>query len=138
MQHIIGISRQQLRFTSLEDTISPDNQVRFIDAFVESIDLSKLGFSVKTLKTEGRPSFNSKVFLKIYLYGYLNGVRSGRDLEKECMRNMEMQWLLEAIVPNYHSISDFRKNNPIALKKLFKLVQENTILKKLLLEYIVC
>jgi transposase len=59
-------------FSSLEDTISPDNQVRFIDAFVESIDLSKLGFS-KTLKTEG-PSFNSKVFLKIYLYGYLNGL----------------------------------------------------------------
>ncbi|WP_255577676.1 transposase [Flavobacterium sp. CHNK8] len=121
MQHILGISRQQLRFTSLEDTISPDNQVRFIDAFVESINLSKLGFSVKTLKTEGRPSFNSKVFLKIYLYGYLNRVRSARDLEKECSRNMEMQWLLEAIIPNYHSISDFRRNNPIALKKLFKL-----------------
>ncbi|MFV8356741.1 transposase, partial [Flavobacterium sp. XS1P32] len=112
MQHIIGISRQQVRFSSLEDTISPDNQVRFIDVFVESIDLYKLGFAVKTLKTEGRPSFNSKVFLKIYLYGYLNGIRSGRDLEKECSRNMEMQWLLEAIVPNYHSISDFRKNNP--------------------------
>ncbi|WP_370628731.1 IS1182 family transposase [Flavobacterium sp. SOK18b] len=61
------------------------------------------------------------MFLKIYLYGYLNGVRSARDLEKECSRNMEMQWLLEAIIPNYHSISDFRKNNPIALKKLFKL-----------------
>lgn len=121
MQHITGISRQQMRFSSLEDTISPDNQVRFIDAFVEYIDISKLDFAVKTLKTEGRPSFNSKVFLKIYLYGYLNGVRSGRDLEKECFRNMEMQWLLEDIRPNYHSISDFRKDNPIALKKLFKL-----------------
>ncbi|MFV8360776.1 IS1182 family transposase [Flavobacterium sp. LS1P3] len=121
MQHITGISRQQLRFSSLEDAIAPDNQVRFIDAFVEYIDLSKLDFAVKTLKTEGRPSFNSKVFLKIYLYGYLNGVRSSRDLEKECLRNMEMQWLLEAIVPNYHSISDFRKDNSLALKKLFKL-----------------
>ena len=121
MQHITGISRQQMRFSSLEDTISPDNQVRFIDAFVEYIDLSKLDFAVKTLKTEGRPSFNSKVFLKMYLYGYLNGIRSGRDLEKECLRNIEMQWLLEDIRPNYHSISDFRKDNPIALKKLFKL-----------------
>ena len=121
MQHITGISRQQMRFSSLEDSISPDNQVRFIDAFVEYIDISKLNFAVKTLKTEGRPSFNSKVFLKIYLYGYLNGVRSGRDLEKECFRNMEMQWLLEDIRPNYHSISDFRKNNPVALKNLFKL-----------------
>ena len=121
MQHITGISRQQLRISSLEDAIAPDNQVRFIDAFVGYIDLYKLDFAVKTIKTEGRPSFNSKVFLKIYLYGYLNGVRSARDLEKECIRNMEMQWLLEAIVPNYHSISDFRKNNPVALKKLFKL-----------------
>ncbi|WP_235832148.1 IS1182 family transposase [Flavobacterium ranwuense] len=121
MQHITGISRHQMRFSSLEDTISPDNQVRFIDAFVELIDISKLDFAIKTLKTEGRPSFNSKVFLKIYLYGYLNGIRSGRDLEKECLRNMEMQWLLEDIRPNYHSISDFRKDNPIGLKKLFKL-----------------
>ncbi|MNQ21789.1 hypothetical protein D3C85_349170 [compost metagenome] len=83
MQHITGISRQQMRFSSLEDSISPDNQVRFIDAFVENIDLPKLDFAIKTLKTEGRPSFNSKVFLKMYLYGYLNGIRSGRDLEKE-------------------------------------------------------
>jgi transposase len=121
MQHITGISRQQMRLSSLEDTISSDNQVRFIDAFVDYIDISKLDFAIKTIKTEGRPSFNSKVFLKIYLYGYLNGVRSGRDLEKECFRNIEMQWLLEDIRPNYHSISDFRKDNPIALKKLFKL-----------------
>jgi hypothetical protein len=56
-----------MRFSSLEDTISPDNQVRFIDAFIELIDISKLDFVVKTLKTEGRSSFNSKVFLKIYL-----------------------------------------------------------------------
>nr|WP_315210738.1 transposase [uncultured Flavobacterium sp.] len=57
----------------------------------------------------------------MYLYGYLNVVRSGRDLEKECLRNMEMQWLLEDNRPNYHSISDFRKNNPIASKNTFKL-----------------
>jgi transposase len=75
--------------------------VRFIDAFIEYIDLSKLDFAVKTLKTEGRPSFNSKVFLKMYLYGYLNGGRSGRDLQQECYRNIEVQWLIESIVPNY-------------------------------------
>jgi transposase len=120
MQHILGISRHQLRISSLEDSIAPDNQVRFIDAFVSYIDLSKLGFSVQTLKKEGRPSYNTQVFLKIYLYGYLNGLRSSRKLEKECFRNIEMQWLLEAIAPNYHSISDFRKNNPKALKNLFK------------------
>ena len=121
MQHILGISRHQMRISSLEDAISPDNQVRFIDAFVSFVDLSKLGFEVKTLKKEGRPSYNSQVFLKIYLYGYLNGIRSSRKLEKECFRNIEMQWLLEDIRPNYHSISDFRKDNPVALKNLFKL-----------------
>ena len=121
MQHITGISRQQMRFSSLEDAISLDNQVRFIDAFVESIDLIKLGFSVQNLKKEGRPSYNNQLFLKIYLYGYLNGIRSSRKLEKECFRNIEMLWLLEDIRPNYHSISDFRKNNPVALKNLFKL-----------------
>jgi hypothetical protein len=105
MQHIQGISRQQLRMSSLEDTISQDNPVRFIEAFVENISIDKLGFTAQTIKSEGRPSFDSKVFLKIYLYGYLNGLRSSRKLEKECIRNLELQWLLSAICPNYHSIS---------------------------------
>ena len=121
MQHISGISRHQMRISSLEDAIALDNQVRFIEAFVTFVDISKLGFSVQTIKSEGRPSYNTKVFLKTYLYGYLNGIRSSRKLEKECFRNIEMQWLLEDIRPNYHSISDFRKDNPVALKKLFKL-----------------
>lgn len=121
MQHITGISRHQMRISSLEDAISTDNQVRFIDAFVDNLNLTKLGFTIKTLKTEGRPSYQNHVFLKIYLYGYLNGIRSSRKLEKECFRNIEMQWLLEDIRPNYHSISDFRKNNSVALKNLFKL-----------------
>jgi transposase len=121
MQHIQGISRNQLQVSSLEDTIAADNPVRFIDAFVNSIDLVKIGFTLRVLKTEGRPSFDTKVFLKIYLYGYLNGIRSSRRLEKETLRNLEMQWLVEAICPNYHSIADFRKDNPKALKQLFKL-----------------
>jgi transposase len=121
MQHIQGISRHQMRISSLEDAITPDNQVRFIDAFVSFVDLAKLGFAVLTIKGEGRPSYDSKMFLKIYLYGYLNGLRSSRKLANECFRSIEMQWLIEALVPNYHSISDFRKNNPVALKNLFKL-----------------
>jgi transposase len=107
--------------SSLEDKISIDNPVRFIDAFVSFIDLSKIGFETKTLKTEGRPSFQTEVFLKLYLYGYLNSVRSSRRLEKECFRNIEVQWLLQDLRPNYHSIADFRKDNPKAIKQLFKL-----------------
>jgi transposase len=121
MQYISGISRYQMRISSLEDNISPNNPVRFIDAFVSFIDLSKLGFSVQTPNKEGRRNYNSPVFIKIYLYGYLNGLRSSRKLEKECCRNIEMQWLLGDIRPNYQSILDFRNNNSLALKNLFKL-----------------
>jgi transposase len=121
MQHIQGISRNQLQMVSLEDKITADNPVRFIEAFVTHIDLVKIGFESRALKTEGRPSFKTEVFLKLYLYGYLNGIRSSRRLEKECVRNIEVQWLLEDIRPNYHSIADFRKDNPKALKQLFKL-----------------
>jgi transposase len=121
MQHIQGISRHQLQMSSLEDKITADNSVRFIDAFVSVIDFNKIGFFSKELKTEGRPSFKTEIFLKLYLYGYLNGVRSSRRLEKECFRNIEVQWLLEDIRPNYHSIANFRKDNPKALKQLFKL-----------------
>jgi transposase len=121
MQHIQGISRNQLQMVSLEDKITAYNPVRFIEAFVTHIDLVKIGFESRALKTEGRPSFKTEVFLKLYLYGYLNGIRSSRRLEKECVRNIELQWLLEDIRPNYHSIADFRKDNPKALKQLFKL-----------------
>jgi len=121
MQHITGIQRNQMMLSSLEDTITADNPVRFIDAFVGTIDLEKLGFSIRVLKTEGRPSFETAVFLKVYLYGYLNGIRSSRKLEKECLRNLELQWLLCGLAPNYHTIADFRKDNPKALKQLFKL-----------------
>jgi transposase len=82
IQHITGIPRNQLFFSSLQDIILPENPARFIDAFVESIALQTLGFSVQTIKGEGRPSFDTKIFLKIYLYGYLNGLRSARKLEK--------------------------------------------------------
>lgn len=121
MNHVTGIPRLQLQMSSLEDSISQDNPVRFVDLFVEQLDLIKLGFEVKTLKKEGRPSFESSTLLKIYLYGYLNGLRSSRRLESECCRNIELQWLTLGLKPNYHTISDFRKDNPNALKNVFKL-----------------
>jgi len=121
MNHIAGIPRLQMQIRSLEDCIDQENPIRFIDAFVEQLDLEKLGFEMKTLKSEGRPSFESTTLLKIYLYGYLNGLRSSRRLESECARNIEMQWLTLGLCPNYHTISDFRKDNPKALKNVFKL-----------------
>lgn len=114
-------SRTQIEFKSLEDYIEKDNTVRFIDAFVEKLELDKLFFINKTVKVEGRPSFTNQLFLKIYFYGYLNGIRSSRKLAKECARNIEMQWLCNGLTPNYHSIADFRKVNPQALRNTFKL-----------------
>jgi transposase len=121
MPIITSKNRSQIEFTSLEDCIEKENTVRFIDAFVEKLELEKLSFVNKVVKVEGRPSFTNELFLKIYFYGYLNGIRSSRKLAKECMRNIEMQWLCNGLTPNYHSIADFRKVNPIALRNTFKL-----------------
>lgn len=121
MPIITSKNRTQIEFKSLEDFIEKDNPVRFIDAFVEKLELNKLSFITKTIKVEGRPCFTNQLFLKIYFYGYLNGIRSSRKLAKECMRNIEMQWLCNGLTPNYHSIADFRKVNPTALRNTFKL-----------------
>lgn len=121
MAYVDPQDRFQVQMRSMEEFVSKDNPVRFIDAFVEQLELVKLGFQVAEIKTEGRPAFNPKVFLKLYLYGYFNGLRSSRKLEKEAIRNVEVHWLLGSLVPNYHSIADFRKQNPKALKSTFKL-----------------
>lgn len=124
MPIITGLDRQQIRFSSLEDAISSDNDVRFIDAFVEKLDLGKLGVTSlsKTEKLKsGRASYADSLLLKLYLYAYLNGIRSSRKLEREAIRNVELHWLLQGLHPNYHTIADFRKVNSIALQNLFKL-----------------
>ncbi len=121
VDNIKGVGRNQMQLTSLEDFISQDNPIRFIDAFVDQLDLVKLQFEIKIPHKEGRPSFEAGLILKIYLYGYLNGVRSSRRLETECIRNIEMKWLTKGLCPNYHTISDFRKSNPRSLKMVFKL-----------------
>ena len=121
MAYLPPEDRHQLRIRSMDECIIKDNPVRFIDAFVDQLELPKLGFIVADVKTEGRPAFDPKVFLKLYLYGYLNGLRSSRKLEKEAIRNVEVHWLLGYLSPNYHSIFDFRKINPQALRSTFKL-----------------
>src|SRR5690606_10641585 len=124
MPIITGLDRHQIRFSSLEDAISADNDVRFIDAFVEKLDLGKLGVTSlsKTEKLKsGRASYADSLLLKLYLYAYLNGIRSSRKLEREAIRNVELHWLLQGLHPNYHTIADFRKVNSMALQNLFKL-----------------
>src|SRR5215210_5907657 len=115
-----GISREQISMMSLECLIASDNPVRVIDMFVEQLDLGELGFTKTTLSKEGRPPFEAKYLLKLYYYGYLNTIRSSRKLEAECLRNVELWWLLYQLSPGYHTIADFRKDNAAALKKAFK------------------
>ena len=84
IESISSQNRQHFSFGSMEDSIEKDNPVRVVEAFVEALELKTLHFAIADIKLDGRPSFNPKVFLKIYFYGYLNGIRSSRRLEKEC------------------------------------------------------
>lgn len=121
MQYIQGANRHQTYFTTLEEAVATDNPVRLIDVFVDKLDIKELGFALPKLKTEGRPPFAPALLLKLYLYGYLNKIRSSRKLERECSRNVELQWLLQGLQPNYHTIADFRKDNAAGLKNMFRL-----------------
>lgn len=119
-----GLNRnQQLLFPpSIDDYVDEENSVRAIDAYVELLNLSKLEFlnTRKSDRTDGQKAYSPKLLLKIYIYGYLNKIRSSRALEKECKRNLELIWLTQSLVPSYHTIADFRKENPTALKRVFK------------------
>ncbi len=106
---------------SMEDYVSDNNPVRAIDAYVDILEVSKLGFFTKKKNSnDGQPPYNPKLMLKIYIYGYLNKIRSSRNLEKEIKRNIEMMWLCEGLTPHYKTIANFRKEHPCALKKVFK------------------
>jgi len=122
MGHISGIPRQQLVLfpESLDEYISADNPVRFIDAFVDSLDLAAAGFTHTTLAKTGRPPYDPRDLLKLYIYGYLNRMRSSRKLEQECQRNVEVMWLLGKLAPDHKTIADFRKDNRQAFKEVFK------------------
>ena len=121
MQYITGLDRTQavLFPQSLDGIIDADNEVRIIDLFVDSIDLTQFSFQLK-LATEGRPPYHPKDLLKLYVYGYLNSIRSSRGLEKECKRNVEVMWLLQGLVPDHNTISNFRRDNEKAIRKVFR------------------
>jgi len=117
-----GINRNQQQFfpPSLDEYVDKDNSVRAIDLYVEQLDFKELGFDDTSTSFEGQKSYSPKLLLKIYIYGYLNKIRSSRALEKENARNIELMWLTSGLKPTYKTISNFRKNNPKALKKIFK------------------
>jgi transposase len=120
MGYIEGEDRKQtvLFPEVLDDYISEENPVRFIDVFIEGLDLSEMGFGKAIPKETGRPPYDPGDLLRLYVYGYLNRTRSSRQLEKEASRNVELMWLMRKLRPDFKTIADFRKDNPQALKKV--------------------
>ncbi len=117
---IEGQARDQVTLLPdcLEDWADENNPVRAIDAFVEALDLGKLGFSGIDPKATGRPAYHPAVLLKLYIYGYLNAVQSSRRLEREARCNVEVMWLLGRLVPDHKTVAEFRKNNGPAIRKV--------------------
>jgi len=121
-RYIKGESRNQLNMIpiALDEMIAEDNPVRVIDALVDSLDMETLDFKHTLPKSTGRKPYDPRYMLKLYIYGYFNGIRTTRKLEKECKRNIEVMWLLDNLKPDDKTISNFRKDNKKAITEVFK------------------
>lgn len=117
MGHIEGLNRDQreLVAASLDERLDAAHVVRVIDAFVDTLDLQALGFSRAVAGAMGRPAFHPGDLLKLYIYGYSNQMRSSRRLEREAVRNLEVQWLINRLTPSFKTIADFRKDHAPAI-----------------------
>ncbi len=122
MTHIAGFERDQLLLSpeAVDDYVGSDNPVRLIDAFVDGLDLAAAGFARVVAKATGRPGYAPGDLLKLYIYGYLNRVRSSRRLEAECHRNIEVIGLLRTLKPDFKTIADFRRDNRAAFRAVFR------------------
>jgi transposase len=128
MDYIEGTSRDQtvLFPESLDEYVAGENPVRVIEAFVESLDLRPLGFTHTVLNETGRPPYHPGVLLGLYVYGYLNRIRSSRMLEREAGRNVEVMWLTGKLAPDFpglsartgKTIANFRRNNRKAIREV--------------------
>ena len=122
MGFVQGVHRDQVVMfpESLDEYIAAENPVRFIDAFVDSLDLQALGFERAVPAERGRPPYHPGDLLKLYVYGYLNRVRSSRRLEREAQRNVEVMWLLGKLAPDHKTIADFRRDNGKPIRAVFR------------------
>lgn len=122
MEYKSGIDRDQTNLFSetLEDYVTESNICRVIDAFVDKLDMVKLNFKYAVTTGKGCPPYNPRVMLKLYLYGFLNGIRSSRKLEAETFRNIEVMWLINKLTPDDRTICNFRSDNKTAIKSTFR------------------
>jgi transposase len=100
----------------LDDYVTEDNPVRFVEAFIDELDLAALGFAGIVPEVTGRPAYHPATLLKIYIYGYLNRIQSSRRLERETQRNLELIWLTGRLMPDFKTIADFRRDNGPAIR----------------------
>ena len=121
MEFISGEGREQIILIpeTIEGYIDENNTVRVIDAYINSLDLGILKFKRYQPGETGRPPYDPKDILKLFVYGYMNRIRSSRRLEAESKRNLELLWLLCKLAPDHKTIANFRKENPLALKNVF-------------------
>jgi len=119
MPYIKSLNRDQLMMCSLDSFVDSESIARLIDAFVESLDMEELEFTKCNPSTEGRPAYNPKDLLKLYIYGNRRSIRSSRKLQEACKLNVEVKWLLQGLEPDFRTISDFRKENVKCMKKVF-------------------
>ena len=117
MHYVETLDRNQLMMTTWDSMVDEYSTARLIDAFVESLDLSEYG--VNDMPKEGRPPYDPKGLFKLHIYGNENGIKSSRKLERSCRVNIEVRWLLGGAMPDFRTISDFRKNNISSMKKIF-------------------
>ena len=117
MTHVCGQSRYQSTLFPevLDEVVAGDCQVRVIDVFIDSLDLAELGFTKVEAEATGRPPYAPGDLLKLYVYGYLNQMRSSRRLELEACRNVEVLWLINRLAPSFKTIADFRKDHAAAI-----------------------
>jgi len=122
MGYIEGEDRNQIILfpESIDEYVSDNNSIRIIDEYIKQLNLESLHFKRATTPLMGRPPYHPKDMLKLYLYGYLNRIRSSRRLEQEAIRNLEVIWLIRKLKPDFKTIADFRKDNKQALKKVFR------------------
>jgi transposase len=113
--------RQRTLFPDcIDDYVGQDAPVRLIDAFIEHLDMEKLGFQRFVPADTGAPGYDPRDLMKLYVYGYYYEVRSSRKLARQCMINIEVMWLLSKLTPDFRTIADFRKDNKEAIEKTFK------------------
>jgi transposase len=122
MSFIEGVGRdQQTLFPEvLDDYIPSDHPVRFIDVYIDQLDLKQLDFERAKAADTGRPGYDPGDLLKLYIYGYLSGICSSRKLERETLRNIEVMWLVRRLHPDFKTIAEFRRRNTKALRGLFR------------------